>query len=66
MFEKLTRKLVKGAKRAVKEEAVQSALDVVPVLVGVASLIGVIFGSIPPKQAAASTITINNYYYGRR
>lgn len=65
MFEKLTKRFTKAAKRAVKEEAVQSVVDVLPVLVGIASVAGVIFGMVPPKKVAPSTITINNYYYGR-
>lgn len=66
MFEKFARKVAKNAARAVKEETVQSMVDVLPILVGLASVVGVIIGAIPPKQAVASTITINNYYYGRR
>lgn len=66
MFEKLTKRVAQVATRAVKEETVKSLVDVIPVLVGLASLIGVIFGSIPPKKVSPSTITINNYYYGRR
>lgn len=69
MFERFARKITKGAvenvKGTVKEEIVKSADDILPVVVGLASLVVLIFSNVPPQKLAPSTITINNYYYGR-
>lgn len=69
MFEKFARKLTKGAvenaKRTVKEEVSKSADDLLPTVVGVASLVLLIFANVPPQKLAPSTVTINNYYFRR-
>lgn len=72
MFEKFTkigRQLKKGAvedvKRTVKEETIKCADDLLPTVVGIASLALLLLASIPPQKAMPSTITINNFYFGR-
>ena len=65
MFERFTKKVATAATRAVKEETVKSVCDILPVVVGLASVVGVIIGCVPPKKVAPSIITVNNYFYGR-
>lgn len=69
MFEKITRKLTKGAmedaKRTIKEEAFKYADDLLPTVVGVASIVLLIFASVPPQKALPTQIIVNNYYFRR-
>lgn len=68
-FTKISRQLKKGAveavKRTVKEEAVKCADDLLPTVVGLASIALLLLANVPPQKAVASTITINNFYFGR-
>lgn len=69
MFEKFTRKLTKGAvedaKRTVKEEISKCADDLLPTVVGVASIVLFIFANVPPQKLQSQQIIVNNYYFGR-
>ena len=69
MFEKVARKLTKGAvedvKRTVKEEAVKCADDLFPAVVGVASIALLLLANVPPQKLATQQIVINNFYMGR-
>lgn len=65
MFERLRKNATKAVKKAVKEEAVKSLDDILPVLVGLASIAGVCIGIFGKTTPVGTTITINNYYYGR-
>lgn len=68
-FTKISRQLKKGAvedvKRTVKEEAVKCADDLLPTVVGIASLVLLLLANVPPQKAIPSTITVNNFYFGR-
>lgn len=72
MFEKLVNKIAKpaveSAKTVVKEEITKSADDILPTIIGLASMALLIFASVPPNKsvpANTTNITINNYYFGR-
>lgn len=69
VFEKMVGRLTKGAvanvKRTVKEEIAKSSDDILPTLVGVASIALLLLAAVPPQKAMPSTITINNYYFRR-
>lgn len=65
MFEKFTKKMVRNAGRAIKEEAAESMDEVIPILFGVASVALMIFANIQSPKPVAQAITINNYYFGR-
>lgn len=69
MFEKITRKLTKGAvadaKRTIKEEAIKCADDLLPAVVGIASITLLLLASVPPQKLATQQIVINNFYIGR-
>lgn len=70
MFEKIAKKLTKGAlenvKGTIKEEISKSSDDILPTVVGLASIAMLLFSCIPPQKIAPSTIVVNNYYFGRR
>lgn len=69
MFEKFTKKLTKGAvedtKRTVKEELSKSADDLLPTVVGIASIALILLASVPPQKALPTQVIINNYYFRR-
>ena len=72
MFKTITnisRQLKKGAvedvKRTVKEEVVKCTDDLLPTVVGIASIALLFLASVPPQKLAAQTTTINNFYFGR-
>lgn len=69
MFEKFTKKFKKGAvedaKRTIKEEASKCADDLLPTVVGVASIALILLASIPPQKALPTQVIINNYYFRR-
>lgn len=65
MFEKFTKKMVRNAGRAIKEEAAESIDEVIPILFGVASIALMVFANIRSLKPVAQAITINNYYFGR-
>lgn len=69
MFENIIKKITKGTvenvKRTVKEEIAKSSDDILPTVVGVASIALILLANIPPQKAMPSTITINNYYFRR-
>ena len=69
VFEKLTRKLstraVDDVKRTVKEESVKCADDLLPAMVGIASIALLLLANVPPQKLATQQIVINNFYIGR-
>lgn len=66
MFEKFTKRVTKrtmeDAKRTIKEEASKCLDDMLPTVVGLASLALLIFANVPPQQPAAQQLVINNFY----
>lgn len=69
MFEKFTKKLTKGAvedaKRTLKEEVSKCADDLLPTVVGIASIALILLASVPPQKALPTQVIINNYYFRR-
>lgn len=69
MFEKITRKLTKGAvedaKGIIKEEAIKYADDLLPTVVGIASIALLLLANVPPQKLTTQQIVINNFYIGR-
>lgn len=62
---KITKQVVENAKETVKEEVSKSADDILPTVVGLATLGIFLFINMPSQKLTTSTITINNYYFGR-
>ena len=69
MFEKITRRVTKrtveNVKRTIKEEATKCTDDLLPTVVGVASIVLLVFASVPPQKALPTQVIVNNYYFGR-
>lgn len=65
MFEKFTKRAMENAKRTLKEEVVQCVDDLLPTVVGIASITLLIFANIPPQKHVAQQLIINNFYIGR-
>ena len=66
MFERLRKKATKAVTETIKEETIKSLDDLMPVLVGLASVAGLCLGIFGKTSPVSTTITINNFYYGRR
>lgn len=66
MFEKFSRRLVKDAGRTIKEETVKSLDDHMDLLVGLASVVFILLVNAQSPKPVSQSITINNYYLGRR
>ena len=66
MFERLRKNATKAVAETLKEETLKSLDDLMPVLVGFASVAGLCIGIFGKTNPVATSITINNYYYGRR
>lgn len=69
MFDKFTRKIKKGAvedvKRTIKEEAIKCADDILPQLVGIASIALIVLSAVLPQKLQTQQIIINNFYFRR-
>lgn len=66
MFERLRKATTKAVAETLKEETIKSLDDLMPVLVGLASVAGLCIGVFGKNNPIGTTITINNFYYGRR
>lgn len=66
MFERIRKNAAKAITSTIKEETIKSLDDLMPALVGVTSLIGLCIGVFGKNVPTSTTITINNFYYGRK
>ena len=66
MFERFRKNATKAVIQAVKEETLKSLDDLMPLLVGLASVTGLCVGIFGKSTPVGTTITINNFYYGKR
>lgn len=66
MFERFRKNATKAVAETIKEETIKSLDDIMPILVGCASLVGLCIGVFGKNVPIGTTITINNFYYGRR
>lgn len=66
MFERLRKHATKAVAETIKEETIKSLDDIMPIMVGCASLIGLCIGVFGKTNPIGTTITINNFYYARR
>lgn len=66
MFEKFKKRAVENIKGTIKEETSQCVDDLLPTLVGLASLGLFIFCNLSTPKPITRSIVINNYYFGRR
>lgn len=66
MFERFRKATTKAVTKAVKEETVKSLDDLMPILVGLTSIVGLCIGVFGKSNPIGTTITINNFYYGRK
>lgn len=66
MFEQLRKNVTKTIAETLKEETVKSFNDILPALVGLSSVVGLCIGCFTKSKPIGTTITINNFYYGRR
>ena len=65
MFERLRKATTKAVAETLKEETIKSLDDLMPVLVGLASVVGLCVDVFGKNIPSSSSITINNYYYGK-
>ncbi len=64
MFENFNKRLFNSVANAVKEEAVSSATNIIPVILSIMPVAGIIFGLLPSKKPKIAMIINNYYYYG--
>lgn len=62
MFEKFKKRAVENIKGTIEKEIIQCADDLLPTVVGVASIALLIFANIPPQKPVAQQLIINNFY----
>lgn len=66
VFERLRKNVAKTVGETLREETIKSLDDIMPVLVGFTSVIGLCIGVFGKSNPIGTTITINNFYYGRK
>lgn len=65
MFERFKKRTVENVKGVLKEETFKCVDDLLPTLVGVASVALYIFCNVSTPKPVSQSITINNYYIWR-
>ena len=66
MFERFRKNATKAVAQILKEETIKSLDDLMPILVGLISVVGLCIGVFNKNSPVGTTITINNFYYGKR